>query len=209
VGKSAKRRSGIGKVSVAVLAGGESRRMGTDKALIDMEGEPLVVHVAHGLQAISDDVFIVCKRPIKLEIPIPEVLDELEDQTPLSGIITALYSAKHPLVFACACDMPFISNDVVEALVAGIGDAEAIVPRGEGTLQSLHAVWSKTALPKLEAMWADGERAVHRILEGLETRVIDVDEPRSFTNVNTRGELAAILPEPTARAPSKWKLSGD
>jgi molybdenum cofactor guanylyltransferase len=195
-----------GGLSAAVLAGGQSRRMGTDKALIDFDGQPLAVHVAKQLSPISDDVFVVCKQP--LDLSVPEVLDELEEHSPLSGIISALYAAQHEYVFICACDMPFVSTDVVEKLVAAIGDAPAVVPRHDGKIEPLHAVWSKQALPRLEEIWGEGERAVHRALHTLEARVLDVDEGQTFVNVNTRGELDAIRP-PKERPPSAWKLSGD
>ncbi len=195
-------------LSVAVLAGGQSRRMGMDKALIEFEGDPLVVHVADGLKPISDDVFIVCKRPLDVETGYPEVIDELDAQTPLSGIITALYTAKHPIVFVCGCDMPFISNDVVRRLAAGIGDAPAIVPRYDDHLQPMHSVWSKDAATQLEDLYAEGQRAVHRALEALEARVMEFDDERTFVNINTKRELEAIQP-PTKREPSRWKLSGD
>jgi molybdopterin-guanine dinucleotide biosynthesis protein A len=196
------------KLSVAVLAGGRSSRMGTDKALIEVEGELLVSRVAKGLRAISNDVFVVSKRPLDATIAFPEHLDELEDQTPLAGIITALYNAVHPVVFVCGCDMPFISNDVVLQLAGTIGDANAVAPRHDDVVQPLHAVWSKAALPELEELYADGQRAVHRALETLRARVVDIEDGRSFVNINTRSDLEAIQP-PTKREASSWKLSGN
>lgn len=195
------------ELSVAILAGGESKRMGIDKALVEFKGVPLVVHVAQGLQPISDDVFVVCKQP--LDLSVPEVLDELEERTPLSGVISALYAARHEAVFICACDMPFISKDVVERLAAAMDDAEAVVPRLDDTVEPLHAVWSTSAAPKLEAMWTHGERSVRRALEGLDAKFVDVEDAQTFVNVNTRSELAAILPAPIERPPSVWKLSGN
>ncbi len=175
------------ELSVAILAGGESRRMGTDKALIDLEGQPLVVHVARRFASLSDDVFVVCKVPLDLDLP--EVLDELADQTPLSGVITALRDARHDRVFVCACDMPFIDVDLVASLR---DDADVVVPRHDGMVEPLHCVWSKRALPKLEGLWDGGERAVRRAIDRLDARYIDVGDERSFINVNTPEDLAVL-----------------
>ena len=194
---SAKQRQAV---SVAVLAGGQSRRMGTDKALVDFEGEPLVVRVARGLSAISDDVFVVCKQMLALDVPpgFPEVLDGFAEQTPLSGIITALHAAQHPLVFVVACDMPYVSNDLVIDLCDAAEDADAVVPVHDDVLESLHAVWSVRAVSKLEALWEEGERSVRGALRRLALATVEIAAvTASFTNVNTPNELDASRRPPT------------
>lgn len=186
------------RVSAAVLAGGKSSRMGTDKALIDVEGEALVCRVVHRLEALSDDVVIVSKAPLPVDAlgGVPEVLDELEEHTPLSGIITALHAARHPQVFVCACDMPFVSPELVGELVSAGRDADAAVPRNGDRLEVLHAVWSDRALRKLERCWEDGERSVRGALDALDVRFVDGADPAVFTNVNTPGDLAALRAAP-------------
>lgn len=164
--------------------------MGTDKALVHLEGKPLVARVARRLQGISDDVFIVCKQ--QLEIDIPVVLDDIADQTPLAGIITALRAARHPLVFVCACDMPFVDVGVVRAIASQIGGRSAAVASHGGSIEPLHAVWSVGCLPGLEQLWRSGERSVHGVLQRLDALIVDVDEDRSFTNVNTPDDLIAL-----------------
>lgn len=176
-------------LSVAVLAGGESRRMGTDKALLDVEGEPLVVRVAARFDALSDDVFVVCKQP--LELDVPEVLDEREDRTPLSGVITALRAARHARVFVCGCDMPELSPDLVAELASGTG-TDVVVPRHAGRIEPLHCVWSTAALGALETAWDDGQRSVRGAIGRLDARYVDVSDASSFTNVNTPADLAAF-----------------
>jgi molybdopterin-guanine dinucleotide biosynthesis protein A len=181
--------------------------MGTDKALVDFEGEPLVVRVARGLQMISDDVFVVCKETLALDLP--EVLDEFAEQTPLSGVITALHAAQHPLVFVVACDMPYVSNDLVIELSAEAVGVDAAVPVHDGVLESLHAVWSAGAASKLEAMWDGGERSVRGALERLGPRTVEMAAATaSFTNINTPDDLDASRQAPTGSRPANGRRSG-
>ena len=177
-------------LSVAVLAGGQSRRMGSDKAMVTFDGEPLVVRVASRLKAVSDDVFVVAKSALAIDVPV--VGDTTDEQSPLAGVITALRAARHPRVFVCACDMPFVDTELVARLVGDLAERDAVVPSHHGRIEPLHAVWSVACLPQLEQLWDSGERAVHRALRQLGARVVDVTDPRSFTNVNTPDEFSAL-----------------
>lgn len=176
-------------ISVAVLAGGESRRMGRDKALIDVEGRPLALHVADRLRACSDDVFVVAKR----DLGFPVVIDESDLQTPLAGIVTALRSARHELVFVCACDMPLVSAELVGDLADRANGHDAVVPTRGGRVEPLHAVWAVRVLPKIEELMASGERAVHRVLERIDTVTVEVGDDPSLVNVNTPDDLERVL----------------
>jgi molybdopterin-guanine dinucleotide biosynthesis protein A len=185
--------------SCAVLAGGLSRRMGRDKALVEFEGRPLVVHMVERLSSWSDDVFVVSKTNPLPDDPRLRVYDDACDvQAPLAGVLAALRAASHPLVFVCATDMPFVSHEVVELLVSRADAADAVVPRRVGRLEPLHAVWSRSAAGPIAAQMDAGERAVHRALGLLNVVTVDEDEWRrvdpdgvSFTNLNTPDELAA------------------
>src|SRR5687768_11842733 len=114
MGKEPKSSVAQRQISAAILAGGESRRMGSDKAMLDFAGRPLVERIADRLSAISEEVFVVGKR--RLEVDVPTVLEASDPQTPLLGVLTALRAARHPLVFICGCDMPFVSPSLATIL---------------------------------------------------------------------------------------------
>ncbi len=173
--------------------------MGADKALVDFEERPLVVHVVERLSAWSDDVFVVSKAKSQLQaLRLRVVADDDPAQTPLAGILAALRAARHPLVFVCAVDMPFVSADVVAMLASRADGVDAVVPVRDGRLEPLHAVWAKDALDAIAAELDAGERAVHKVLERLTIVTIDDNvwrsadrDGRSFTNLNTPDELDA------------------
>jgi molybdopterin-guanine dinucleotide biosynthesis protein A len=197
-----------GKLSVAVLAGGLSTRMGADKASLQLEGGlSLVDRVCERLEILSDDVFVVSKTPRDVRARL--VLDEIDDQTPLAGIIAALRAAKHPYVFVCACDMPYISYELVAKLVDRAEDYEVAVPTHDDRIQSLHGVWAKACLAKLEAQWAVGERAVFRAMQRLDTYIVNANgSAGSFTNINTPEELEAFKAVPIGSTASTSTRSG-
>ena len=187
-------------ISAAVLAGGASTRMGRDKALITHAGRTLVEHVIDRLRPVSDDVFVVTKHPDVLDhIDVPVVADRKDVQTPLAGIATALRAARHARVFVCACDMPFVSPELVHYLTERLGSHDAVVPRCDGRPESSHALWSSHIADAVDLALATGERAVHRVLEKLDTLWVDEPEWRtidpdraSFVNVNTPEDLARL-----------------
>ncbi|MEX2394898.1 MAG: molybdenum cofactor guanylyltransferase [Actinomycetota bacterium] len=193
------------QLSVAVLAGGLSTRMGEDKASLPLEGGlSLVDRVCERLAIVSDDVFVVSKQPREVRARL--VLDETPEQSPLAGIIAALRAAEHPFVFVCGCDMPYISYELVAKLVDRAEDYEVAVPTHEDRIQSLHGVWAKACLPKLEAQWATGERAVFRAMQRLDTYIVNANgSAGSFTNINSPEEFEALKTapiEPTASTSS-------
>jgi molybdopterin-guanine dinucleotide biosynthesis protein A len=110
-------------VIAAILAGGRSRRMGTDKALVDFHGEPLIARPIAAARAAGLEPVAVAKRELALDVPT--WIDEHETSHPLSGLVTAL---RHGPVVAIACDQPFVTPELLAELAACEGFA---ITRGE------------------------------------------------------------------------------
>ncbi|MCS7050494.1 MAG: molybdenum cofactor guanylyltransferase, partial [Thermomicrobium sp.] len=105
--------------SVAILAGGQSRRMGRDKALLDFHGEPLLGRVLRRVRPLTDDLFIVASdRPAYLQFGVPVVPDRIPDAGPLGGIYSALLSARHEYCLVLSCDLPFVDPLLLQGLLA-------------------------------------------------------------------------------------------
>jgi molybdenum cofactor guanylyltransferase len=110
-------------VIAAILAGGRSRRMGTDKALVDFRGEPLIARPIAAARAAGLEPVAVAKHTLPLDIPT--WIDSYETSHPLSGLLTAL---EHGPVVAIACDQPFVTAELLAELAAQDGFA---ITRGE------------------------------------------------------------------------------
>jgi molybdopterin-guanine dinucleotide biosynthesis protein A len=170
-----------------VLCGGESRRMGAEKALIDVGGRPLVVHVSERLAKVATPVLLASGgrerisdvRARLLHLPVQEVDDEVPGAGPLAGLIGGLAASPHPLVAVVAVDMPFLSPDLLSMLAGLHAGEDAVVPVTDIGLEPLHAVYSTTALPAMRAAGAEGRLALRDVLAGLAVREVREAEWRA------------------------------
>lgn len=159
-------------VAGVVLTGGASRRMGRDKALIEVGGETLAGRMAAALAAaglapvtcVGGDLTALGRRALVA------VADDHPGEGPLGGVLTAL--ARHRAadgIVVAACDMVAPSVGAVARLLDAAGgaapDAGVVVPMVAGRRQWLHALWRPTAAPALVAAFAAGERSVARAAE--------------------------------------------
>ena len=175
-----------------VLAGGESRRFGSDKALARFRGEPLIARVVRELRNVGfNQVAIAAKEPEKYADAAPgaELLRDVRPiQTPLAGLAAGLRASRHALVFACAADMPFAADaPLIDALTAAIAGHDAAVPHAAGSLQPLCGLWWKDAcLRAAEALLArprpPGPRAILPLVRAAR---LDWPDPRPFLDADT------------------------
>src|SRR5690606_911341 len=111
---------GNGNVSVAILTGGESRRMGQDKALLDWNGTPMLAHILARLRPLGEliaEVLIVGDRPQYHEFGAAVIADRYPGAGTLGGIATALEVARNDWVLILACDMPLISAALIREML--------------------------------------------------------------------------------------------
>jgi molybdopterin-guanine dinucleotide biosynthesis protein A len=181
--------SGV-KFSVAVLIGGDSSRMGSDKATFEVDGTSMANRVANAAKEAGADEILMVGGPAARAKMLDGVWkkDAFPGEGPLGGVITALKSASHDAVVVLSCDMPFITPAVISSLVHGLGDAQASVGRTD-RLNWLCAAWSKEeCLSTLQSVWKRSERAVHRAAVLLDVAEVPVPAV-AVRNVNTPADL--------------------
>ena len=191
------------KASAAILAGGQSRRMGRDKALVEIGGRPMLALVIERIRPLFDDLFIAGgDEKIYGAFGIPVHRDVRPGSGSLGGIYTALVKAAHPVVFCVACDMPFVNPDLVTFLLGEMekDPFQAVVPTVDGEEEPLCAVYSRSALPVIERDLDAGVRRIKSTLASLEVRAVGADEMRpfdpellTFFNINTPVDLGLAL----------------
>ena len=187
-------------VTAAVMAGGRSRRMGRDKAWIDVGGSPLIQLVIDVLAAVSEEVIIVANEPRYATLGRRVVPDRFPDGGALGGIATGVGAATHDTVLVAACDMPFLDAAVWRSLLAAQDGADVVIPMIGDEHQTLHALYTRACLPAMERALATGRMRVISFFDEVRVRRLPEEllrgiDPtlRSFTNVNTPEELAAAL----------------
>ena len=190
-------------VTGVILAGGQSRRMGQNKALMLLGDVPLISHVICQMEVVTDELLLVTNEPdLYTTLKIPTYTDLLPEMGTLGGLYTGLVHATNGVVLCVGCDMPLLQPNLLSYLTALLGDYDAVVPCVEaanGTrtdpaylFQTLSAVYSKRCLPIIEEMLSVGELRVYALYDRIDTRIVRPDEwqafdPQglSFFNINT------------------------
>ncbi|HEX9069511.1 MAG TPA: molybdenum cofactor guanylyltransferase [Ktedonobacterales bacterium] len=187
-----------------VLAGGSSRRMGTDKALLSVGDWPLVTWMSQRLGSLVEHVIVA--GPLAYQVLAPTVLvvpDELPGRGPLGGLVSALRQSAHPLCFVIAVDMPLVQPQLVLAMLAEAREhpeADVVALRDDGQWQPLHAVYRSSCLPVAAERLGGADRSLHGLLREvrlheLPTERRDALDPGrlSTRGANTEAEWAVLL----------------
>lgn len=178
-----------------MLIGGTSSRMGTDKALVDIDGTTLAARVAASLRAAgAEPIAYVGGTPGQIAaLGAIHVADADGVDGPAGGVLAALRWAPADEIVIAACDLVHIDPWVIPALRGALGSGAAgtagvAIPRWDGRAQAHLSVWSTGALGRVEAAVERGERAVRRLLgdsvSWVELRgsddLVDVDHPEDL-----------------------------
>ena len=186
--------------TIAIQAGGKSKRMGEDKALRPFLGRPLIERVLERVLSVGDELIVIAnKRDAYQFLNVHVYPDVIPNRGALGGLYTALSVASNPVVGVVASDMPFVSAPLLERLkdILLESGADAVLPSAEGGLEPLHAVYRReTCLPLVKKaldnnqwqMIAWHAQADVRVLTPEETRR-HAPHPRTFWNLNTPQEF--------------------
>ena len=190
-------------LSGAVLAGGLSRRMGQDKALVSLRpGEPpLAGLVLDRLVTVADDRFLIASdRPHYARFGVRIVPDHYPGAGALGGIATALMASVHECCFVVACDMPLLNLALLKWMAAEPRDYDVLIPHvpgksrqgGDLVYHTLHAIYARSCLAAIEPRLAAGDLRVISFFPDVRVRSIDLAriarfDPHlhSFFNANT------------------------
>ena len=181
----------INDCTLLIVAGGESSRMGQDKATLPFMGKPLVDTLASRLQPLFAHLLISVRTP-RSDINWPQVCDDSAVAGPLAGLDAGLRACKTPWLFAIAVDMPFLDQATIAHLAGLRAEHDAVVPCADGQLQPLAAFYSvsrvRTQLATLLARH-DGRRSLRALLEQLNVCQVDsgllVTDQRAFIDLDT------------------------
>lgn len=194
-------------ITLVVQAGGESRRMGRDKGLVPFLGSPLIQRVLQRTSALAQEVLVTTNKPEDYKfLGYPVFPDIYPGRGALGGLYTALHLASQPLVAVVACDMPFVSSQLLLAqlailqqpLSAGAQPVDAVIPRRESGTEPFHAVYRRsTCLPFVETAIQQDRWRVDSWFASANLYLMDPAETQhydphglAFWNINTPEDLA-------------------
>lgn len=193
--------------SALILAGGEGKRLGyKEKALIDINGRPLISFVIEALEKAVDELIISVRDKAQGELfeaysHYKLAYDSHKNTGPLAGILSGLEACESEYCFVAACDMPFINEKVVKLLFKKCENYEAAIPRWEdGFLEPLHAVYKvKPMIRETKIAIKKGENIILAPVFKLNVNYIEISEIkkidpelRTFMNINTYEDIQSI-----------------
>ena len=194
-------------LTLVLQSGGQSSRMGRDKALVPFRGKTLIEHILAQTGGLAQETIVITNRPDEYRfLGLPLYPDVIPDKGALGGLYSAITHARHDLCLVLACDMPFLDRPLLDHLIALASEHDAVVPRlypaesgGRRELQAepFRAVYRKTCLAPIRAALDAGKMRVISFFDAVDVRFVDPPEiegfdpgARSFFNINTPEELA-------------------
>ena len=183
-------------VSLLLLAGGGSSRMGVPKSLLGYHGLPLIVHVYNRLGPMFSEILLSVsgdeKLPGELE-SVKRVVDAVPGRGPIAGIAAGLAEARNETVFVAACDIPTIDRKLVAEMLKMAREYDIVVPRTvEDFVEPLFAVYKRRLLPEVLALLDSGERRIRMVYDTVKTCYKDLEPGQRLFNVNTPEDYRQI-----------------
>jgi molybdopterin-guanine dinucleotide biosynthesis protein A len=183
----------VGAISAFILAGGKSSRMGTDKALLDWAGRPLLTHMVELAKSVTREVKIVGDS-VKFATFAAVVEDIFPGCGPLSGIHAALMNSDSELNLILGVDLPFLDSGLLNYVASQAAESGAIVtvPIARGYYEPLCAVYRKEFSLAAEKALQTGKFKIDALFQQVSLRVVDEKELQgaghsinAFRNLNT------------------------
>jgi molybdopterin-guanine dinucleotide biosynthesis protein A len=188
------------KIFGLILAGGFSRRMGQDKALLEFHGKPQVEYVYDLLKQYCEEVFL-SKRKDQASYKNFDCIDdapEFSNHGPLGGILSAMKKYPNADWLVIACDLPFISDETIQTLLT-LRDpqktATAFISTHDDLPEPLCAIWEGHAYGPILKLFNDGIHCPRKVLIKSNTHLLKQNDPRWLDNINTPEEYEQIKNE--------------
>jgi len=192
----------IENCTAVILAGGESRRMGRDKAHVEFRGKSLLNHAIANLSPLFDEIVLSVREPLSIDLSqsnIVQVMDAGEGRGPMMGIVASMAQVRTGWVFVTGVDMPFVVPAVLQQMADQRSGHDAVLAKVDGCLQPMPAFYAKGAcFPAMQSRVAEGRRSLMRLIPSLNTAILTEKELRpldpglrSFTDFDTPEALSA------------------
>ncbi len=188
----------INDITGIILVGGKSRRMGKDKAFLDVGGKTLFEKVLDSFRENFRKILLIgnaAERFASYNLPIYE---DILPGSALGGVYTGLYYAGTDTVFVSSCDLPFPSSGVIRYICSLTGNSDAVVPTLAHGYEPLFAAYAKSCLGPVRTMLEAGNYCVYDLYNHIHVREVSARELETegggldaFLNVNTPEEYEA------------------
>ena len=186
-----------------ILAGGQSSRMGTNKALLQLNGKTVIEGMVEKVERIASEVIIVTNTFEDYAfLHLPMIEDKRKGKGPLAGIEAGLAATKNDRNLIIACDMPFISTKVGKYLLSYLDEYQAAVPEISGQLHPLFAAYRKDTNEAVTQALEENQLRIRHFLHNIHVKIVKKEllqslelenEELSFFNMNKPDEYHKAL----------------
>ncbi len=181
------------EMSAAILAGGRSSRMGTNKALLTSDGKTFIEQIAKELLSVFNEVVIISDLKEQYEfLKLPVYEDIYKNRGPIAGIHSAMHHTKHENLFIASCDIPCINKDLIWYLLEARQEEAVTIFSVENVPQPLVGIYHSKILPIIEEKLQSYQLSVLKLISEVRSSVIPFpwsgEYPHGLVNVNTPEE---------------------
>ncbi|PSB12606.1 molybdenum cofactor guanylyltransferase [filamentous cyanobacterium CCP2] len=191
-------------LNAIVLAGGQSSRMGQDKAFVQVDHMPMLLHVCTVARQCTDTVYVVTPWVERYQNLVGDLVQFIPEQTssdeflaqhgPLVGFAQGLAHVQSEWVLLLACDLPYLQAEVLQEWMTFLPEVDettvALLPRHpQGWWEALCGFYRRRCLESLEAFIPEGGRSFQRWLSHQPIQEIPLFDPQMLFNCNTPNDI--------------------
>ncbi len=188
--------------TAVILAGGDSKRFGSPKALLKLEDKPIIELIASRLKECFGEIIVVTNQPelfqhMKVRLT-GDVITSCKKSS-LRGLHAGLYYSSHKRNFVIACDMPFVNLELIKYMHAYTENHHIVVPCVDNYLQPLYAFYSKECFDTIEKNLRAGKLKIADLYKEFDVKYIPKEiiynfdpEEKVFFNINTHHDYAKV-----------------
>ncbi len=185
------------KISGFILAGGRSRRMGTDKAMLPIENQSLLKRMISRIEPFCESVAISGQNPDYLIYKLEMISDVFSDCGPISGLYSVLNYTSTEWNLVVSVDVPFVNEELIRYLLINATEYDCVIPQHDSGVEPLVGLYNRRILPVLDEMIKAGNFKLMNLLAKVHTRYLNCnnliqDYPRLFFNINRPGDYQSV-----------------
>ena len=184
-------------ISGFILAGGKSRRMGIDKALLVFQEKPLLEHMIKLIEPFCNTIAISGQNPDYSIFDVEMVPDLYSGCGPIAGIYSSLNHSENDWNLLVGVDVPYVNEELLFLMISNIGECDCIIPEHTSGIEPLIGIYHRRALPVLEEMINAGEFKLSKLISKLNTNYLNCNGlvkkyPLLFLNINRMEDYRSI-----------------
>jgi molybdopterin-guanine dinucleotide biosynthesis protein A len=188
-------------MNAAILVGGKSSRMGSNKAFLELNGKTFIELQIELLRKMFDEIFISANSSSEYEyLNLPIFKDVYPGKGPLGGIYTSLINSSSFHTFMLACDMPFVGPELIKYLKDLTKEYDVVIPKSERGLEPLHAFYSKNCIAPIKRELDDDNLRIISFFPHVNVKIVELDNlatsasfNNAIKNLNTRDEYENVI----------------